>query len=148
MDIISSMNQSDGHSSGSDITMSLIHAAQKVETRIESALAAHDLSFAKLNVLNKLVEAEKPLSLGEIAQRLACVRSNVTQLVDRLESDGLVRREPDPADRRSITAVITESGRERQEAGSAALAAVQDEISQSLIAFDTAHLDRALRSIP
>jgi len=127
--------------------MSLVAAAHRVEDRIERALGQHGLSLAKLNVLTMLVESEKPLALGEIATRLACVRSNVTQLVDRLEADGLVRRETDPSDRRSISAVVTEDGRERQRSGSEALSAVQSDVSQALASFDTAHIDQALRAL-
>jgi DNA-binding MarR family transcriptional regulator len=141
------MNQSDGAGSGVDLTMSLLVAAQAVETRIESSLSPLGLSLAKLNVLGILVDSGAPLTLGELAQRLACVRSNVTQLVDRLEADGLVRRDPDPADRRSIRAVVTDSGRERQHAGSIALAAVQGDVSQVLAGFDSAHIERALSSL-
>ena len=57
------------------------------------------------------------LPLGQLADRLACVKSNVTQLVDRLEADGLVTREPDPNDRRSRLAVITNAGRQAYEKG-------------------------------
>jgi DNA-binding MarR family transcriptional regulator len=39
------------------------------------------------------------------------VKSNVTQLVDRLEADGFVAREPDPHDRRTRLAVLTAAGR-------------------------------------
>ena len=117
------MNQSDGAGTTVDLTFSLLGAAQAVEARIESSLSPLGLSLAKLNVLGILVGSGKPLTLGELAQELACVRSNVTQLVDRLEADGLVKREADPADRRSIRAVITDSGRERQVAGSHALGA-------------------------
>jgi DNA-binding MarR family transcriptional regulator len=85
--------------------------------------------------------------LGELAQRLACVRSNVTQLVDRLEADGLVKREADSADRRSIRAVVTDAGRERQVAGSQALARVQEDITHALARFDSAHIEKALNSI-
>lgn len=141
------MNQSDGAGASGDITLSLLGAAQAVEARIEASLSPLDLSLAKLNVLGILVGSSSPLTLGELAQRLACVRSNVTQLVDRLEADGLVRREPDPADRRSIRAVITDSGRERQHAGSLALAQVQDEISQLLSGFDSAHVEQALSAL-
>jgi len=141
------MNQSDGAGSSVDLTITLLGAAQAVEARIEASLSPLDLSLAKLNVLGILVGSSSPLTLGELAQRLACVRSNVTQLVDRLESDGLVRREPDPADRRSIMAVITDSGRERQHAGSLALAKVQDEISHVLSGFDSAHVERALSAL-
>lgn len=127
--------------------MSLLGAAQAVEERIEASLSPLGLSLAKLNVLGILVGSNDPLTLGELAQRLACVRSNVTQLVDRLESDGLVRRESDPSDRRSIRAVVTDSGRDRERAGSLALARVQDEISQVLSNYDSAHIERALGAL-
>ncbi|HEX6941940.1 MAG TPA: MarR family transcriptional regulator [Gemmatimonadaceae bacterium] len=138
------MNQSDGAGTTADVTFTLLGAAHAVEARIESSLSPLGLSLAKLNVLGILVSSSTPLTLGELAQRLACVRSNVTQLVDRLESDGLVRREADPADRRSIRAVVTDTGRDREKAGSIALANVQDEISQVLSGFDAVHIERAL----
>jgi DNA-binding MarR family transcriptional regulator len=141
------MNQSDGAGSSADLTFSLLGAAQAVETRIESSLSPLGLSLAKLNVLGILVGSSNPLTLGEVAQRLACVRSNVTQLVDRLEADGLVRREADPTDRRSIRAVITDAGRDRGRAGSMALARVQDAISQALAGFDSAHIEKALSTL-
>jgi DNA-binding MarR family transcriptional regulator len=141
------MNQSDGAGASSDLTFSLLGAAQAVEARIESSLSPLGLSLAKLNVLGILVSSSGPLSLGDLAQKLACVRSNVTQLVDRLESDGLVRRESDPADRRSIRAVITDAGRDRERAGSMALARVQDDISHTLARFDAAHLESALTAL-
>ena len=78
------MNQSDGAASGADLTLSLLGAAHAVEARIEASLSPLDLSLAKLNVLAILVGSSTPLTLGELAQQLACVRSNVTQLVDRL----------------------------------------------------------------
>ena len=127
--------------------MSLLVAAEAVQTRIESSLSPLGLSLAKLNVLGVLVGSSTPLTLGELAQRLACVRSNVTQLIDRLEDDGLVRREADPADRRSIRAVITDTGRDRQVAGSQALSLVQEEVSQMLMGFDSAHIERALSAL-
>ena len=129
------------------MTFSLLGAAHAVEARIESSLSPLGLSLAKLNVLGILVSSSTPLTLGELAQKLACVRSNVTQLVDRLESDGLVRREADPADRRSIRAVVTDTGRDREKAGSIALANVQDEISQVLSGFDAVHIERALSAL-
>jgi DNA-binding MarR family transcriptional regulator len=138
------MNQSDGAGASGDLTMALLGAAQAVETRIDSSLSPLGLSLAKLNVLGILVGSNSPLTLGELAQKLACVRSNVTQLVDRLESDGLVKREADPADRRSIRAVITDAGRDRERAGSIALAHVQDDISQLLARYDAGHIEQAL----
>lgn len=141
------MNQSDGAGSSAELTMSLLGAAQAVEARIESSLSPLGLSLAKLNVLGILVGSNSPLTLGELAQKLACVRSNVTQLVDRLESDGLVRREADPEDRRSIRAVITDAGRDRERAGTTALSQVQDDIAHILARFDSAHIEQALSAL-
>jgi DNA-binding MarR family transcriptional regulator len=69
------------------------------------------LSLAKLAALHQLTEAGDSLPLGQLADRLSCVKSNVTQLVDRLETDGLVNRTGDPNDRRSRLAVLTDAGR-------------------------------------
>ncbi len=141
------MNQSDGAGETIDLTMALLGAAQAVEDRIESSLSPLGLSLAKLNLLGVLVTSNAPLTLGELAQKLACVRSNVTQLIDRLESDGLVKREADPADRRSIRAVITDAGRDRERAGSMALSEVQNKISHILGRYDVGHIEQALSAL-
>ena len=93
------------------------HAGRMVESRLDNALASHGLSIAKLGVLRTLAHAVEPLPLGQIAERLACVRSNITQLIDRMEAEGLVRRIPDAGDRRSIRATLTEEGRRRYATG-------------------------------
>jgi DNA-binding MarR family transcriptional regulator len=48
--------------------------------------------------------------MRKLAQKLKCEPSNVTGIVDRLESRGLVERRPDPADRRVKLAAATEEG--------------------------------------
>jgi DNA-binding MarR family transcriptional regulator len=53
------------------------------------------------------------------------VRSNITQLVDRLEAEKLVTRSDDPRDRRSVRAELTAKGRERHAAGMRALDKVE-----------------------
>ena len=88
----------------------LLGAAHRLEDRIEQRLSPVGLSASKLSVLTQLVQADDPLPLSELAARLSCVRSNMTQLVDRLEADGLVRRLDDPADRRSVLAAVTPLG--------------------------------------
>ncbi|HET9441429.1 MAG TPA: MarR family transcriptional regulator, partial [Longimicrobiales bacterium] len=70
------------------------------------------------------------------AERIACVKSNVTQLVDRLESDELVRRVPDPSDRRSVRAEITDEGRIKYQAGIDALSVAEDELVSELALSD------------
>ena len=89
----------------------VLHAANSLEARVEARLAEIGLSLPKLAALHHLSQAGDSLPLGQLAERLACVKSNVTQLVDRLEADGLVMRAADPSDRRARLAVLTESGK-------------------------------------
>lgn len=91
----------------------LIEAAHRVETRLEQALAQAGMSLAKFGVLSHLARSGEPLPLSQLAERCSCVRSNMTQLMDRLAADGLVERMPDPSDRRSVRAVLTAEGRRR-----------------------------------
>jgi DNA-binding MarR family transcriptional regulator len=88
-----------------------------VAERLEAALEPLGLSLAKFGALTKLVAAQEPLPLSTLAERCACVRSNITQLVDRLEAEGLVARSDDPHDRRCVRAELTDEGRRRQAAG-------------------------------
>ncbi len=123
---------------------SLLHAAHALEDKLDAALAAVELSMPKYSVLNELVAADKPVSLGELAARLSCVRSNMTQLVDRLEADGLVKRVDCPNDRRSVNAAITELGRARYAAGVQALASLHASFAAQVDAKDRASLERML----
>jgi len=95
----------------------VLHASSVLEARVEARLAEINLSLAKLAVLCHLKKAGEALPLGQLADRLACVKSNVTQLIDRLEAEGLVTRSQDPFDRRSRLAVLTPRGRRACEAG-------------------------------
>jgi DNA-binding MarR family transcriptional regulator len=61
--------------------------------------------------LKALAAAGESLPLSQLAERLSCVKSNITQLVDRLEADGFVERQADPNDRRARLAVLTAPGR-------------------------------------
>jgi DNA-binding MarR family transcriptional regulator len=130
------------------LMLSLLHAAHALEARIEAALETVDLSLPKLNVLTQLVLAGEPLPLSDLAARMACVRSNITQLVDRLEADGLVKREDDPSDRRSIRAALTPLGRERQRSGEKQLDALQAAFAGTLSDADRAALTRAFATLP
>jgi DNA-binding MarR family transcriptional regulator len=71
--------------------------------------AGLELSPAQCHVLH-LIEPNRPISMGDLAETLACDASNVTGLVDRLESRGLVRRRGSEADRRVKVLVLTRTG--------------------------------------
>lgn len=89
----------------------LLHTADTAQAHVESKLERVGLSLAKLAALTALAENGESMPLGQLAARLSCVKSNITQLVDRLEADGFVARQPDPNDRRGRLAVMTAAGR-------------------------------------
>ena len=97
--------------------LAILHAAHAAEAEVESRLNAVGLSLAKLMALRALAEAAEPVPLGQLADRLSCVKSNITQLVDRLEADGLVARKSAPADRRTKLAALTAAGQRACEEG-------------------------------
>lgn len=125
----------------------LLEAAQSIQDRLESVLDVVGLSSAKYQALDALVTAREPITLSELAERLKCVRSNITQLVDRLEADGLVRRENDPADRRAVRAVVTELGAERRAAGAEAIGRLQSELASRVAPADRALFHRVLSAL-
>ena len=129
------------------LMFSLVNAGRAIEQRLEEALARVGLSLAKFGALTHLVEAGEPLGLSECAKKMTCVRSNITQLMDRLETDGLVRRVEDPLDRRAVRAAVTRLGAERQAAGAKEVASVQAELAKTLNGMDHGALRRAFSAI-
>jgi DNA-binding MarR family transcriptional regulator len=125
----------------------VLRTAERLEERLEEALGAVGLSLSKFDAMDQLIRAGEPLILGDLAGRLRCVRSNVTQLVDRLEAEGLVRRGTCTEDRRAIRAKVTPVGLERHRAGVAAIRVVQQELAERLGAEDRAELVRLLSSV-
>ena len=110
---------------GSCLSFQVMETLGTFASRLEAALEPVGLSLAKFGILSKLVAAGEPLPLSTLAERSACVRSNITQLVDRLEADKLVIRVDDPHDRRLVRATLTAEGRARHAAGARAVAEVE-----------------------
>ncbi len=71
--------------------------------------AEFDLSPVQCHVLH-LIEPGRPLPMSRLADTLSCDASNVTGLIDRLESRGLVQRQPSAHDRRVKVLQLTPTG--------------------------------------
>ncbi|UGQ12606.1 MarR family transcriptional regulator [Yinghuangia sp. ASG 101] len=69
------------------------------------------LPFTTLSVLDTLASADRPMRLTELAGTEQISQPGITQLVTRLERDGLVERRPDPRDGRAVLVHITDDGR-------------------------------------
>ncbi|WP_405556011.1 MarR family winged helix-turn-helix transcriptional regulator [Streptomyces sp. NBC_01171] len=100
------------HRSADPLTMEVVELIGDVVARFhadyEEAAATHALTGPQARLLSLL--ALEPLPMRKLAQRLKCEPSNVTGIVDRLESRGLVERRPDSADRRVKLAAATDEG--------------------------------------
>jgi len=125
----------------------VLHTSSVLESRVEAKLSEIGLSLAKLAALHRLSEAGESLPLGQLAERLSCVKSNVTQLVDRLEADGLVARAADPNDRRSRLAVLTDAGRSAYEKGRRIQLDAEEALFGTLTAEESATLHTLLAKL-
>jgi DNA-binding MarR family transcriptional regulator len=89
-------------------------AAKQIHDSMERFAERQGLSESRLRVLMRLhFSADRQLALGVLAEDLNVTPRTMTDIVDVLERDGLVKRVPDPVDRRSVLAVITEPGLSR-----------------------------------
>jgi len=122
----------------------ILHAAHAAEAEVEAQLNAVGLSLAKLVALRALADAGEPVPLGQLAERLSCVKSNITQLVDRLEADGLVSRKAAPNDRRTRLATLTPAGRQACDEGTRIQHEAERELLKRLSTDETRQLGSLL----
>lgn len=88
-----------------------LEAHTRIVRRMDDDLqASHQLSIEWYDVLVQLVEAGGRRTMGNLASALLISPSNCSRLVDRLEAEGLVRREADTDDGRVKHAVLTDAG--------------------------------------
>jgi DNA-binding MarR family transcriptional regulator len=105
---------------------SLMRVQQLWLGRLNEALRPHGLTFARYEVLMLLhFSRGGALPLGKVGERLQVHPTSVTSLIDGLEQQRLVRREPHPSDRRTTLASITPAGRETARAATETLHAIR-----------------------
>ena len=91
---------------------SIMRAQQVVLAAVDGALRPFGLTFARYEGLVLLLFSRRGvLPLGKMGQRLMIHPTSVTNIIDRLEGQGLVRRIPHPTDGRTTLAEITDDGR-------------------------------------
>lgn len=92
---------------------SIMRAHQILIAGLDSMLRPFGITFSRYEALVLLAYSrEGSLSLSKIGERLQVHATSVTNVIDRLEGAGLVRRVPNPRDGRGTLAVITDTGRE------------------------------------
>ncbi len=91
---------------------SIMRAQQIVLAAVDGALRPFGLTFARYEGLVLLLFSRRgTLPLGLMGRRLMIHPASVTNIIDRLEAQGLVRRSPHPTDGRTTLAEITQEGR-------------------------------------
>jgi DNA-binding MarR family transcriptional regulator len=92
---------------------SIMRAQQILLARLNELLGPLGLTFPRYEALMLLSFTRAgTLPMGKVGERLQVHRTSVTNIIDKLEADGLVRRVPHEADRRTTLAQITGAGRD------------------------------------
>ena len=116
---------------------------------LHDTLAEHGLSYEEWDVLGILRRAGPPFrrSAGELAERSELSSGAMTNRLDRLEKAGLVKRLPDPNDRRGVVVEITKTGQKAWLESAGAEAAQEVLIAAALSNREKKQLNSLLRRL-
>jgi len=124
----------------------LKHAQLRLAAFTAPALAPFGITGRELAVL-MTIDDPVPLSQQDVAGRLGVDRTTMVALIDGLQDKGLVRRRPDPADRRRNVVTLTGAGHTTMAGAITASDDAERRFLSKLSAHDAASLRAALRVI-
>ena len=123
---------------------SIMRAHQILIGQLDAMLRPFGITFSRFEALVLLTHSRGgALPMSKVGERLQVHATSVTNVIDRLEAAGLVRREPNPADGRGTLAVITEAGRKVAHEATATVNAA----SFAMSALDLSELERLFVSL-
>ena len=131
---------------GDDLSFLLARANALSLAAGNAALAAHGLRVRSYSVLALAAGDSRP-SQRDLAEYLRLDPSQVVALVDDLEKQGLVRREPDPSDRRANVVAATPAGHERIAAAQASVRSAERDLHSNLTARQRDQLVELLNAV-
>ncbi len=105
--------------------------SRQISQIYDDALGRHGLTIGQFGLLACL-SRRRGIGIGALADRLAADASTVSRLVKPLASDGLIRIQTDPDDRRGRLAWLTDAGHARRAAAHAGWQAAQDDVEARL----------------
>ncbi|MCQ4041796.1 MarR family winged helix-turn-helix transcriptional regulator [Streptantibioticus rubrisoli] len=106
----------------------LLRLTRRLHRTQKEHLRPLGITPAMARLLRTAAHSPEPLRMVDLAQRLDVVPRAVTSLVDGLEAYGMVRRVPDPANRRVVRVELTDDGRAALEQLRAARRAAAEEL--------------------
>ncbi|MEV5839703.1 MarR family transcriptional regulator [Nocardia sp. NPDC052112] len=90
----------------------LVHQfTHRLDVHVRRVAETLDMTPSQVIALRELSD---PITARELATRMSCEPSNATFVLDRLERQDLVRRQPHPHDRRAKQIVLTAAGERRR----------------------------------
>lgn len=91
----------------------LLSATTRIEDTIRQRLREQfGITLPRFDLMAQLEREAQGLSMGELSRRMMVTGGNVTSIVDQLEKEQLVQRQPQPGDRRAYAVHLTPAGRE------------------------------------
>jgi DNA-binding MarR family transcriptional regulator len=120
--------------------------ARQLRHLSRETLEPWDITPSQSRALNVLMH-HGVMRLNELSDHLRIAPRSTTEVVDGLQERGLLRRRPDPADRRATLVELTEQGTSAGEAIRAARNAEAERFFGDLSQSDRAHLARILRKL-
>ncbi|GAA2861986.1 MarR family transcriptional regulator TamR [Streptosporangium fragile] len=123
--------------------------ARHLDRARRAAFAEHDLETWEFDVLTALRRAGEPyeMSPGALLRATLVTSGTMTNRIDRLAAAGLVRRRPDPEDRRGVLVSLTDAGRTRVDGAFADLLRRERELLSSLGKREQQALSGLLRTL-
>jgi DNA-binding MarR family transcriptional regulator len=140
--------KADERGSDADETLSeaFMSVARQLRGTSQATLAPWEITPAQLRALRALGH-HGTQRMSELSDHLHIAARSTTEVVDALESRGLVERRPDPGDRRATLAELTELGASVLSAIRAARGSEAERVFNRLSAADQAHLARILHQL-
>jgi DNA-binding MarR family transcriptional regulator len=123
--------------------------SRRFKRALNETIAEYGLSYEDWNVIGALSQAGPPFrrSAGELAKRTELSSGAMTNRLDRLEKAGLVKRLPDPNDRRGVLVELTSAGRKKWRDSAGAEAAFEALIGAALTKREKQQLNSLLRRL-
>ena len=129
-----------------DLAAMFVPLARALVAREEPALTAHNISMWGYIVLTAL--SEQPVrTQAALAQAINADKSRIIGVLDDLQRRGLIKRQPDAADRRVHLLSLTPAGDRLRQSVEAAIRASEREVLATLPAGDREAFLRSLKSL-
>jgi DNA-binding MarR family transcriptional regulator len=120
--------------------------SKRFKKALAETISEHGLTYGDWSILSALMR-KQPRSAGALAKVSDLSSGAMTNRLDRLEEGGLVRRLPDPDDRRGVLVELTANGRRSYHAAAGASAAYEAFVASALSKREKEELNALLRRL-